>query len=543
MKIFVGTKRLTRLNLRRDRITIPATLLLAVGMTAGSAPALVSAYPDYATQLSYVASSVTSAVGRLFQGTIQGVSLGSILMAETFMFTAVILAIMSIFIVSRHTRHNEETGAGELIGSTVVGRSSPLTSALLVAIGANVIAGILMFVVFASIPELDKVGSAYFAAALAMTGIFFAGVSAITVQLSDYRRGANLLAISVLALSFIIRGVGDVMGDINADGLGVTASWVTWLSPLGWANQVLPYYDNNPLPLLLLLVGFIALSAVGYFILSKRDIGSSIFESKPGPARAKASLLRTGGLARRLQRPGLIAWGAGAVLMGAMMGVMVNDFRSTFEENELFQEFFVTSEATASFGEMMISAMFPLIGAMMAGYAVSALAKMQDEEGSGRLEFLVSTTLSRTRWLFTHVKTIIIGVFVTLGLMGLSGAIGYYAATAEPEVGFGDVVLAGLSSVPATLLFIAVVLLIFAVYGRFVKTFAWAFYAYCALIGSFAGIFSWPAWTTNLSPFTHTPAIPASDVDVVPLVIMTALAIVIGAMATILFNRRNLQLK
>ncbi len=543
MKIFVGTKRLTRLNLRRDRITVPVTLLLAIGMTAGSAPALASAYPDYAMQLSYVASSVTSVVGRLFQGTIQGVSLGSILMAETFMFTAVILAIMSIFIVSRHTRHNEETGAGELIGSTVVGRSSPLTSALFVAIGANLVAGLLIFLALMGVPELDKIGSAYFASALAMTGIFFAGVSAITVQLSDYRRGANMIAISVLALSFIIRGVGDVMGDINADGLGVTASWVSWLSPLGWANQVLPYYDNNPIPLLLLLVGSLTTAAVGYFILSKRDIGSSIFESKPGPARAKASLLRTGGLARRLQQPNLIAWGIGAALMGAMMGIMVNDFRSTFEENELFQEFFATSESTASFGEMMIAAMFPLIGAMIAGYTVSALSKMQDEEGSGRLEFLVSTALSRTRWLFTHVKTIVIGVLITLGLLGVSGAIGYTLVTKEPEVGFGGVVLAGLSSLPATLLFTAIVLLVFAIYGRFVKTFAWAFYAYCVLVVQFAAIFTWPNWTTNLSPFSHTPAVPAANVNIAPLVIMTVLAIALGALATAMFNRRNLQLK
>ncbi len=543
MKFFVGTKRLVRLNLRRDRISVPVTLLLAIGMTAGSAPALVTAYPDYALQLTYVASSVTSAVGRLFQGTIQGVSLGSILVAETFIFTAVILAIMSIFIVSRHTRHNEETGAGELIGSTIVSRSSPLTSALFVAIGANAVAGILIFLVLMGIPELDKVGSAYFAAALAMVGIFFAGVSAITVQLSDYRRGANMMALSALALSFIVRGVGDVMGTINADGLGVTSSWASWLSPLGWANRVLPYYDNNPLPLLLLLLGFMVMVAAGYFIRNRRDIGSSIFESKPGPARAKASFLRTGGLARRLQRANLIAWGIGAALMGTMMGAMVNDFRSAFEDNEVFQDFFAAGESTASFGEIMISAMFPLIGAMIAGYTVSALSKMQDEEGSGRLEFLVSTTLSRTRWLFTHVKTIVAGVLIILGLLGVSGAIGYTLATEELEVGFGDVVLAGLSSLPATLLFAAIILLVFAVYGRFVKTFAWAFYGYCVLIAQFATIFTWPSWTTNLSPFTHTPAIPAANINIAPLVVLSALAIALGALAVALFNRRNLQLK
>ena len=184
--MLVGTKRLVRLYLRLDRITIPATLFLAIAMVAGSAPALVSAYPDYTTQLAYVASSVTSVVGRVFQGTIQGVSLGSILMAETFIFTAVILAIMSIFIVSRHTRYDEETGASELIESMQVGRNSSLTGALIVAVGANVVAGLLIFLSLLTVPELEKTGSLYFAMSLVMTGIFFAGVSAITVQLSDF---------------------------------------------------------------------------------------------------------------------------------------------------------------------------------------------------------------------------------------------------------------------------------------------------------------------------------------------------------------------
>ena len=352
-----------------------------------------------------------------------------------------------------------------------------------------------------------------------------------------------MMALSVLGLFFVIRGVGDAMGDVTADGLGVTASWLTWLSPLGWANQVLPYYDNNPIPLFLLLGSFVITAGVGYFILNRRDLGSSVIPTKPGPARASERLLRPAGLARKLQRPGLIAWTVGAVLFGSMMGFVVNDFKSTFEENELFQEFLATTGETDSFVKLMMSTMLPLIGAMLAGYAVSALGKTQDEETYGRLEFLLSTAQSRTKWLSEHVKTIVVGIFITLGALGVSAAAGYIIASSEPEMSFGEIVLSGLASVPAMLLFAAAILLVFGTFGRFVKPFAWSFFAYCVLIATFSQIFKWPDWTLNLSPFSHTPAIPSANVDVTPLIVMSVLAAAIGILSFVMFSRRDINLK
>jgi ABC-2 type transport system permease protein len=175
MDSFKGTWRLVRLAIRRDRISTPVTLLLALGMSGLSAPALVSAYPNAETQLAYIAASAPSVVGRLFQGTVQGVNLGSIVMAEIFLFTSVIIAIMSILMVTRHTRWNEEVGAAELIGSSVVGKNSPLTSALIVTVLANAVFALLLFASLAPISELDVRGSAYFTLSLFSVGTFFAG--------------------------------------------------------------------------------------------------------------------------------------------------------------------------------------------------------------------------------------------------------------------------------------------------------------------------------------------------------------------------------
>ncbi len=539
-----GTWRLVRLALRRDRIVLPITILLLVAMTAGSAPSLIAAYPDQEAKLAYVSSSAPSTIGRVFQGTVSGANLGTIMMAELFIFTAIIMAIASIFLVSRHTRYNEETGAGELIGSGVVSRSAPLSAALMVAIGMNIVLSLIIFGALSQVKELNTTGSAYFALSLGLVGIFFASVSAITSQLSDYRRGSNGLAIASLIGFFVLRALGDSLGKISADGLTVTANWLTWLSPIGWGYQVLPYNGNRNLPILLLIASTVLCLTAAFYVLSKRDIGSSIFASRQGPARAKPSLLSARGLAIRLQSTGFIGWSIGFIIFGGVMAVMANDFREVFEGSDVLQEFIASSPGNnGDFLDIMISTMFPLIAAMLAGYVVTAMAKMQDEESSGRIESLLGTALSRSKWFMSHVSLTSAGVIVNLALMGLAGGLGYAFASSTLDSRFNDILISALVSIPAMLLFMAVILLAYSALSISVKAFAWIFYGYCVLISSFAGIFKWPQWTVNFSPFTHTPGYPSSSFDSKPLIVMSLLAVTLTLLALFIFKRRDIAVK
>ena len=538
-----GTKRLVRLALRRDRITLSITLALVIVMVVSSVPALESTYGDYVSQLSYVTSSVSSAVGRIFQGVINGVNLGTILTAETFVTASIIMSVMSIFIISRHTRHNEEIGAAELIGSMNVGRNSPLTAALVVAIGANLLAGLVIFAFLSMQDSLEVMGSFIFVASLVLCGLFFAGVSAITVQLSDYRRGSNMMAIGVLMVAFIIRAVGDVLGSINPDGLGVTSSWLSWLSPLGWANQSLPYSENRMMPLVMLFLGFVVCIVVAYWLLNKRDLGSSILATKPGKDRANEKLLARFGLTLKIQKASLFSWTAGGALMGGMMGAVITDFKDAFNENEQLREFVTREGMGASLDETLIAAMLPTFGAILAGYVVLALSKVHDEEAKGRIESLMSASLSRSKWLITHIFVVILGIFTLLGALGLVAAIGYSLAADERLVTFLDIFLAGVVSLPAMVLFASIICFVFAWAGRYVRSFAWTFFAYCALISSFAGIFDWPQWTSNFSPFTHTPLYPSDSFTFMPILTMLAIAVIMLGLSLVFFRRRDLALK
>ena len=68
-------------------------------------------------------------------------------------------------------------------------------------------------------------------------GIVFAGVAAVTVQLSSTTRGASGFAAAVLGLAFVVGGVGNMLGHVDATGLRLVSAWPAWLSPLGGGSR------------------------------------------------------------------------------------------------------------------------------------------------------------------------------------------------------------------------------------------------------------------------------------------------------------------
>ena len=125
-------------------------------------------------------------------------------------------ALMSVFLVNRHTRAEEDSERADLIRSLVVGRHAPATAALVVAAlgqrgrrrrGRRA-------------PRWPS-GSSRPAAwpwrrPIGLVGLVFAAVTAVAAQVAGSGRAALGLGAGAVALAFVVRGVGDV-----ASGPGV----------------------------------------------------------------------------------------------------------------------------------------------------------------------------------------------------------------------------------------------------------------------------------------------------------------------------------
>src|SRR5690606_17128225 len=120
----------------------------------------------------------------------------------------------------RHTRHNEEIGAQELILAGQVHRSSSLTSSLLVAFGSNAVIALSIGVGMSLNGNLFSDGNGWlYGAAFGAFGFAWAAISACIVQLVQSSRSANGILAGLIGIGFMLRGIGDFLGSKDGGGI------------------------------------------------------------------------------------------------------------------------------------------------------------------------------------------------------------------------------------------------------------------------------------------------------------------------------------
>ncbi len=204
-----GTRTLIRFALRRDRVRLPVWVLALTLATLMTADSLGTLYSDPEDRSNAVAS-VDSPAGLAMSGPrhyLVDDGLGSILAHQMLGFTAVLVGLMSVLIVTRHTRAEEETGRAELVRSAVVGRHAHLAAALSVAALANLVLALLLAVGLTGLglEGVDAGGSLVYGVAHAGAGLVFAGVAAVTVQVTAQTRGASGFALAAIGVAYVLR--------------------------------------------------------------------------------------------------------------------------------------------------------------------------------------------------------------------------------------------------------------------------------------------------------------------------------------------------
>ena len=105
------------------------------------------------------------------------------------LYLHLLAALMNILLIARHTRAEEQSGRSEVLRANVVGRHAPLTAALIVAGIANA-AATLIVIGLAIANGYATEGSALVGVTMGLTGMAWAGITAVTVQLSANSRAA-----------------------------------------------------------------------------------------------------------------------------------------------------------------------------------------------------------------------------------------------------------------------------------------------------------------------------------------------------------------
>jgi len=170
-----GLRALIKLASRRDRIVLSVwiyALLATVGSTAYS---LKKLYPAQSDRDKLATSIGTNPSLRALYGPLYDThTLGALTAWRTLGFGGLLIGIMVVLLITRHTRAEEESGRLELLGSGAVGRNAPLSAALSIAVGACFGIGLLAAVVTVVLGQ-GVVGALAFGACLFAVGVAFAG--------------------------------------------------------------------------------------------------------------------------------------------------------------------------------------------------------------------------------------------------------------------------------------------------------------------------------------------------------------------------------
>ncbi|MFE3116814.1 ABC transporter permease [Streptomyces niveus] len=530
---FAGTGTLIRFGLRRDRVRIPVWILaLSLGTlsTAGEFTTLYSTAKERATAV----SSMDSPAALAMTGPrhyLDDYNIGAMMGHQLLGFMAVLVGLMSVLIVTRHTRNEEETGRAELVRSTVVGHHAHLASALVVATVANLaLAALLTLSVLSTGVEGIGTGEALlYGLAHAAVGLVFAGVAAVTVQITAHTRGASGMALAVIGVAYVLRASGDVGNDA-----------LSWLSPIGWAQRTYVFVDNRWWPLLLCLALAALTAAAGFVLSTRRDVGAGLRSARLGRRTASDALTRPIGFALRLHRATLFGFAAGLFVMGVMYGSILGEAADMMKDIEQVQEA-LAKIGGASVAESFASMVMVVVAVVATVYVVMATLRPRAEESAGRAEPLLATGLSRNRWVGSHVAVALAGGTALLLVAGLG-----FGLAGAASVGDGGLVLrlvgAALAYAPGLWVTVGVAVALFGWYPR-AGAAAWIVPVYAFLVGYLGSILQFPDWMNNLSPFGHVPKLPAADMSWTPLLVLTAVAAGLIWLGLAGFRRRDLETK
>jgi len=534
MKGFAGTGQLFRLALRRDRIVATVWVLGLFLYAYSQAASIIALYPTQADldQLARTAAgvganpAVVAVQGPAYDaGTYGGATAWQLVTPWVFL-----IGLMSMLLVTRHTRQEEETGRAELVSAGVVGRYAWLAAGLLWVLAVNAVLVAITALAFIAM-GLPAAGSIALVVDCGLGGLVFAGVAAITVQVTQYARPANGMAFAVLGAAFLLRAIGDSAAEL---------SWLSWLSPIGWAERFRVFAGEQwwvlLLPLALLLVLLVAVAA----LLVRRDQGAGVLPVRLGRPAASPRLRSPLALAWRLQRGALLGWTIGLAIAGLSFGAIAQDMVQAANQDPETAEMFARLGGTGSIADIFLAAVLSWIGMLAAAYAVQAILRLRAEETELRAEPVLATSVPRIGWAGSHLLVAATGSAVLLVTGGLVAGVAHGLRAGDLGGELPRVLGGALVQLPAVWVVAGIGAALFGLLPRLVVGGTWAVLGIVLSITTFGELLRLDQWALDLSPFAHLPRVPAAELTATPLAWLAVLALALAAAGLAGFRRRDL---
>ncbi|WP_017473551.1 ABC transporter permease [Amphibacillus jilinensis] len=454
---------------------------------------------------------------------------GAMLAHQMLLMTAVVVAIMSMLLIVRLTRADEEDGQLEMLRALPMGRLAQTNAALFVLVITNIV---LMLITAISLTALgmdsiDWAGSLLYGSVLGTTGLFFGAITLLAAQLSDNTRGTMMLGYLVLGLSYMIRSIGDSGNEL-----------LSWFSPLGILLGSEVYVNNYWWPILVIVLLAIIIIALALYLQQIRDVGAGLLPQRSGRKAASPMLQSQIGLALRLLRTSLIAWIIGMMLIGISYGSVLGDLEAFLGESEAIMEI-IGASGDMSITEQFISVLLKIMAIFSTIPALVVFVRLKSEEKKGRLEHLLAKPVSRKKILGTYLGLSFLTSIVMM-LAGIIALAGIGVTVMDVDISFNTLVEAQLVYLPAVWILIGFAA---ALYGWCYKwsRFIWLYLLFSFLTVYLGDLLDLPAFILGLSPYYHIPELPTDQLSWVVMVVATGMALLLSFLGFLGFQRRDIE--
>ncbi len=489
-----------------------------------TATSITDLYDTPAKLRSYADSSATPAI-RMLNGDVAGLgTLGGTLANELGFVFGFGLPVMAIALTVRGTRREEEAGRLELLLASRMGRQAPLVAAIIMALVAFVALGGLTAAIFVA-SGTETTGALVYGAAILALGAVFVGVTAVLAQAFSHSRSVWGAGLAIMLAAYIVRGAGAVDG-----------TWLVWLSPHGWYDEVAAFGEAQVLPFAISAVVALLLVAVALLLSTRRDVGASLVAPSTGPGRATPALVHPFGLAVRDRRGGILGWALLVAVLLGTYGALTQTVIDAVKGNPDLAAFLAAGEEGIV---KSMSAMFVLLLSMfISGYVLQSLGSLRGEETSGRLELQLSAPRSRIAWLLPHLVVVAVGTLVVAAIGGLALALSTSAALDDASW-VGTLLRATAAHLPVALLLGGLSVALFGWLPR-LQPAVWAVFAVAAVIGYMGPGLDLPDALVEWSPFGLVGNVPAEDVDVTGALVAGIGGLVLVGLGLLGLTRRDL---
>ncbi len=447
---------------------------------------------------------------------------------------AVLGAVWALLLSTKLLRGEEDAGRWELLLAGQTTRRSAAAQALS-GLGVGLLALFsITAVVTVLVGHTSKVhystgAGLFFALSVTSGAALFAAVGSLTSQLAASRRQAAAYAGGALGVFFALRMVADA---------STSLSWMHWVTPFGWIEQLQPFTQPQPLVLVLIYGLAIALAAVAVHLAGVRDLGASVLPDRSSSRAHTALLGGPIGLTVRLVRPTILGWFVGVCAFGLVLGSSAKVAAQSIGASPSVRATLERLSGNGGLAKAYLGLSFLLITVLVVLLAAGQVTSARQEEASSRVEHLLVRPVSKFRWMLSRLMVGGMAV-LTAGLLG--GIFAWLGAAAQHTgLRFSALVSAGLNTVPAGVCLLGIGAMAWALAPRQTSAVVYGVVAWSFLVELLAGIVGSNHWLLDTSIFHQLAPAPAESPDWVSGTVMIGIGIVLGVIGAAWFSRRDL---